>query len=1110
MAAVSISTLKVDPAGTCRPVVSADVGEVRLAPLPVVSLPATTPASSSAEPDGQQSHTTDGDHQQDDDATLDAPNAPDLASPGRISRRTQAVNDATEVQSAEWMRRAALADMRAVASSSAAAEESSASSLAGSSTSRTAGGDKTWMVFYRQKDAYQYIDKRYMKALAADKRNERVLPAASASAVPPHALQSTLVDLSNQHDRNLLKVFSEEVGAGGKRKFIVASVAEFVSRWTRNALHRRHYYEMLREDAPVHLYFDIEYKRGSSGGAAVQQAPAAASSTAAAPFSSSFSTVAAVEAAATSSGINAGVDGDLLVGVLMHRVALALNARYGIDIAWEDVVHLESSTANKFSRHLIVRLPGNAMFRSCAHAGEFVMQMVEDLRAELQAPADGAPDPELRKLLQALWIETDKVDGEPAPVPPASPTLVTQRHSTSRAGTGGAASAAAAEVTPASTRGGAAASPPSAPGWSWDEISDEQITAMLLEAEASSSGSRRSMNRTSGQLQQPAASAGFGREFIADLAVYTRNRAMRMYLATKLGKSAPLMPAACNRYGVPAAPMQAPTASISGTGGPIGSTSSLQRWLEGARPVPWLSSADADTSAAAKSGRSFVSVSPQASSAAPSPPASLIPIIQEGSKQWEQQMWCAGLITDALPPLWMSRMQAAGSSADGDATDDAHAADRATAEAVTVQSPPIVKAGSPSDELSRMADVSMREAETRRQRSEYNPPVHPVRGFKLLYCWPRDGRKLAVQDNDDADEHSGAMSNAHDADAYQRPLASRVGRFGGSSSTHNRKSWSHGGGTGDGGGYESSSSSVILRATGTGTSSHPALAPARHFEGGSSPPPFPNLALWICGVASGPVEPSMWVRFGQLAAVPSPPSSTASSGADASSSALQQRVPSTIRGWAAKIRDLTFEFQAAKATGPSSQLPPATAASGPGQGSAPVCPECQQDGAGEGGESSLVRCAACDDAYHPECVAAPNPPSTSDPWICPTCDDIRSSFNDHYGDSLQDFVSKRKDEMRRRRRSSAIPGPSTTAPIVTTRVVRVLASVTYHIGGSRWCHRIGRHHKGNHVMWTVDLEAGTAHQACFDASCKGYRSPPIAVPAEVMPDQAPPGGRLKL
>lgn len=52
------------------------------------------------------------------------------------------------------------------------------------------------------------------------------------------------------------------------------------------------------------------------------------------------------------------------------------------------------------------------------------------------------------------------------------------------------------------------------------------------------------------------------------------------------------------------------------------------------------------------------------------------------------------------------------------------------------------------------------------------------------------------------------------------------------------------------------------------------------------------------------------------------------------------------------------------------------------------------------------------------------------------------------------------------------------------------AGLTYHVRveghGSRYCHRVGREHKSNHVYFVVT--AAGVHQRCFDPACKGFKS----------------------
>lgn len=61
------------------------------------------------------------------------------------------------------------------------------------------------------------------------------------------------------------------------------------------------------------------------------------------------------------------------------------------------------------------------------------------------------------------------------------------------------------------------------------------------------------------------------------------------------------------------------------------------------------------------------------------------------------------------------------------------------------------------------------------------------------------------------------------------------------------------------------------------------------------------------------------------------------------------------------------------------------------------------------------------------------------------------------------------------------------------------ALMVYSMSRNRFCERIGRQHKSNHVMYVVDLQRGVYYQKCYDPDCRGYRSPLRPVPDNVIP-----------
>lgn len=62
--------------------------------------------------------------------------------------------------------------------------------------------------------------------------------------------------------------------------------------------------------------------------------------------------------------------------------------------------------------------------------------------------------------------------------------------------------------------------------------------------------------------------------------------------------------------------------------------------------------------------------------------------------------------------------------------------------------------------------------------------------------------------------------------------------------------------------------------------------------------------------------------------------------------------------------------------------------------------------------------------------------------------------------------------------------------------------MVYSMSRNRYCERIGRQHKSNHVMYVVDIRRGNYYQKCHDPDCRGYRSPLRPVPNGVIPDPA--------
>lgn len=319
-----------------------------------------------------------------------------------------------------------------------------------------------------------------------------------------------------------LKVCSLQVPSEGTRKFVSASVPEMWRRLVQLAPASRHFYEILREDTPLHLYFDIEFSYDS----------------------------------------NPTLDGDALVFNLLQWVSTHMKDCFGQNGEFDarHLVDLDSTTTRKFSRHVIVRLPSGCVFRSGAHAGSFVLSLVRRLQRWRALDED----------VEALWVA-------PPPTPPEDPAT-------------GPFKATVLPMTQhsSSTHSGTAALP----------------------------------------LPPP-------KEFIADLAVYTKNRAMRQYLSTKPGRNAPLLPTQSDAAVLP----------IDGTV-EHSSTGQLQPPLA----EWWWGAPGTSPTFVAETHASKVHALDLQGSGSTSAARRLV-----GDTAWERDLWRYCFIADVRPPLFLAK-----------------------------------------------------------------------------------------------------------------------------------------------------------------------------------------------------------------------------------------------------------------------------------------------------------------------------------------------------------------------------------------------------------------------------------------------------------------------
>lgn len=59
--------------------------------------------------------------------------------------------------------------------------------------------------------------------------------------------------------------------------------------------------------------------------------------------------------------------------------------------------------------------------------------------------------------------------------------------------------------------------------------------------------------------------------------------------------------------------------------------------------------------------------------------------------------------------------------------------------------------------------------------------------------------------------------------------------------------------------------------------------------------------------------------------------------------------------------------------------------------------------------------------------------------------------------------------------------------------------ITYQMSRNRWCERLGRPHRSNNIMWTVDFQTMQCTQSCHDPECRSlrFRGTPVGLPTDI-------------
>jgi DNA-directed primase/polymerase protein len=159
------------------------------------------------------------------------------------------------------------------------------------------------------------------------------------------------------------RILCKEVTNTGTRKYYVGHLGRFMDHyWRKISPEARHYYELIQEQTPCRLYFDLEFSKPANPEVTPEES-------------------------------------ELLMEEFCLELCAEVKRIYDLDITRTNMVDLESSTAAKFSRHIIVHFPNDELFPDNVAAGRFVKVFIGRLAEDQATGVLAASRPTLNKLL---------------------------------------------------------------------------------------------------------------------------------------------------------------------------------------------------------------------------------------------------------------------------------------------------------------------------------------------------------------------------------------------------------------------------------------------------------------------------------------------------------------------------------------------------------------------------------------------------------------------------------------------------------------------------------------------------------------------------------------
>lgn len=213
----------------------------------------------------------------------------------------------------------------------------------------------TWVEFRRQAQAIQFMEmqqegkrrERIERELEHKQAEEEMKDSdTTGNQLTKEASSSSSTSTSTSGD---LRLFSYELGLRsargqptGARRFILTTYDDMWVRYFTFHASQRHHYEMIMENHPCHLYFDIEFKwqknrhfrrpEACGGDDRIEEGD--------------------------DSPTHSLIEIEPVMKALCNEIVTQLNSRFRFDppVTCKQLLQLDSSSSVKFSRHIIVRL----------------------------------------------------------------------------------------------------------------------------------------------------------------------------------------------------------------------------------------------------------------------------------------------------------------------------------------------------------------------------------------------------------------------------------------------------------------------------------------------------------------------------------------------------------------------------------------------------------------------------------------------------------------------------------------------------------------------------------------------------------------------------------